>query len=114
MGYGYAQDLRDQVNEGLCSLEQAVMIHLRSNCYPPMPPALLPACMEALQHMESNEPDMRVQLPDGIQLVSRDMGFEYTDLPRAARVVEACRLEAFIVRKPPVARRHRRRNPRAR
>jgi len=96
MGHGYVSDLNDQVDEGLCSLEQAVMVHLQSNCYPPIHPAMLPACMEAIQFVEEDMPGASVKLPDGIRLASRYMGSEYTNLPSAIRVVEACHLEAFI------------------
>jgi hypothetical protein len=58
--------LASQVEEGTTSLENAIGIHLTSNCYPPLPDSLIPCCIRALKNAQKGLWDKNILLPKGI------------------------------------------------
>lgn len=48
------------------SLEDSISIHLTSNHYPPVPVSMVPACIEAIDMVNSGMPMAKVQLPEGV------------------------------------------------
>jgi len=62
MGNQFTEDLADSE----LSLEAMLAIHLQSNHYPPVPLAMVPVCIKALdsynEHLHGNE---LIELPDG-------------------------------------------------
>lgn len=70
MGYFTAIDMADNTD----TLEDAIRMHFRSNCYPPIPSAMVPVGVEAIHNVVEAEIcrdydllDMPIQLPDGIE-----------------------------------------------
>ena len=64
MGHTTATDLAAHAP----SLKTAVLCHLQSNCFPPVPVAMVPACVAAIERVVAGDPDARVKLPssDGV------------------------------------------------
>lgn len=89
MGSLAALGMVEAIGEGRVSLEQALTWHLRSNHYPPLPLALVPVCVAAIDAAIAGDWDSEIQLPDGITW----RGFD-TAPPHA--VIEAHHLEAFL------------------
>lgn len=48
------------------SLEDSIRIHLTSNHYPPVPASMVPACIEAIDCVNSGMPMALVDLPEGV------------------------------------------------
>jgi len=98
MGYSQASGYQSAVDEGLCSLEVAIQMHLTSNCYPPLPVSLVPACVKAIHNVEDGEPDKPVRLPVGMKLGHKPHGVlnKNTNRPPSWRLVEAAHLDAFV------------------
>lgn len=70
MGYLTAIDMADNTD----TLEDAIRMHFRSNCYPPIPSEMVPVGVEAIHNVVEAEIcrdydllDMPIQLPDGIE-----------------------------------------------
>lgn len=66
MGSNIALDLAESINTGLATLDQALIIHLRSNHYPPLPLSLLPTCKLVIQAINEGDYNREITLPDGI------------------------------------------------
>lgn len=64
MGAMQAMDLAND-DFGL-GLEESIRIHLVSNHYPPVPASMVPACIEAIDMVNSGMPMAKVQLPEGV------------------------------------------------
>lgn len=94
MGSTYAAGLIESVEEGALTFERAIAIHLRSNCYPPVPSSMVGPCLEAInivqdaQYGDGDASD-RVTLPDGVSWRGE------SDAPAYA-IVDNFRLESFI------------------
>lgn len=86
MGYATAHDLALAAP----SLEVAVRCHLQSNCYPPVPVAMVEPAVAAIQACTEDDHHHYVALPDGVS--HRVYG---CDMPAHALVTEL-RLEAFV------------------
>ena len=94
MGSTYAAGLIESVDEGALTLEGAILIHLRSNCYPPVPSSMVGPCLEAIKIVEESqwtgeEGSERVALPDGVSWRGEK------DAPASA-IVEGFHLDSFI------------------
>lgn len=80
--------------EVIDDVEQVVRWHLSANCYPPLPEAYVPMCVEAIRacKMQTDENEkIMVQLPDGM--------FYKDDqtLVDVWTVIEAFHLEGFLM-----------------
>lgn len=62
MGRMQAEGYAEAVRDGLVSLHNALLGHLTSNHYPPLPYSYVRVAQEALEHAEAREWDARVQL----------------------------------------------------
>lgn len=94
MGSIYAAGLVESVEEGAIGFESAILIHLRSNHYPPVPSSMVGPCLEAIrivqdaQYGDASASD-RVTLPDGVSWRGEE------DAPAYA-IVEEFHLDSFI------------------
>lgn len=66
MGSTQAEGLAAAIDEGLASLEMALTFHLTSNHYPPVPTAMVPVCIAAIEAYERYDNDYQIDLPEGI------------------------------------------------
>lgn len=94
MGSTYSAGLIESVEEGALTFESAILIHLRSNCYPPVPASMLGPCLEAIKivqysQYEGGDASDRVTLPDGVSWRGE------SDAPASA-IVEGFHLDSFI------------------
>ena len=64
MGKKTAQEIAQDVNDGLTNLEAALIYHFRSNHYPPLPYSLIPIAIKIINGEVSE--DEEVELPEGI------------------------------------------------
>lgn len=64
MGYSRAQELAS--GEFVQSLEQQIMLHFQTNCYPPVPLIMIPVAIKAIELANSEEFDTEIELPDGV------------------------------------------------
>ena len=85
MGRAFAEDLAGM---GL-TLESSISIHLRSNCYPPVPHYMTPIAVEAVENVNDDEAERLIELPEGVSFKGR------TEV-KAWEIVEAYRLDAWI------------------
>lgn len=85
MGYLSAYDTFTEVG----NLEQSIIIHFSSNCYPPVPQYMVPVAIEALQYVLDDEPSYPVTLPEGVT-------WRGDRSVRAINVIESLHLEAFL------------------
>ena len=69
--------------------ELAMIYHLRSNHYPPVPVSMVKPCLSAIEYANAGEWDKRIRLPNGITFKGKK-----TALVRD--MVEAHHLEAFL------------------
>lgn len=77
------------------SLEQQLSWHLQGNHYPPIPQAMIPVCIEAIDAVIEQDPDRLIPLPkmeDGFQIRWRDGNIEAP----AWAVVEHAHLDAWL------------------
>jgi hypothetical protein len=66
MGAQTARDWSEQIALKRVKLEHVLVIHLTSNCYPPLPTSLVPCCVIALKNAEKGLWDKNIMLPKGI------------------------------------------------
>jgi hypothetical protein len=92
MGYLTAIDMADNTD----TLEDAIRMHFRGNCYPPIPGAMVPVGVEAIHNVVEAEfsrdydlLDKPIQLPDGIE-------FRGSDTVSSIDAVEKLFLGAFV------------------
>jgi hypothetical protein len=74
------------IDDGVLDLEGAIRCHLRSNCYPPVPDDLVPACLEALGACNAEDYDREITLPEG----------RCRETVPAREIVKRLHLEAFL------------------
>lgn len=84
MGYLSAYDMAEQAD-----IRQTVSWHLAANCYPPVPPMMIPVCVDAIEAVMDGDYDELVALPAGTTYKGRTVA-------PAEAVVENFRLEAII------------------
>jgi len=92
MGYQSAISIADNTD----SLEDALKLHFRSNCYPPIPLAMIPVGIEAINNVVEAEfsrdydlLDKQIQLPEGIE-------FRDSKTVSSIQAVESLFLGAFV------------------
>ena len=83
---------------GVTDVAQLVAIHLRSNCYPPVPSIMNPVAVEAINkavEAESIEDgtlyEERLQLPEGIMFRGDESG-----TASVSDIIESLRLESIV------------------
>ena len=91
MGHTQAIEFADQVAEGAISLEAALYWHLTANHYPPLPAALVPACVAAIDAVIAGDDEQRIPL-DVAGVVWRGE----TTAPAYA-IVEGFHLDAWLI-----------------
>lgn len=89
MGYTQAESMANAVMDGTVSLRDAIVFHLRSNHYPPVPESMAIPCEAAIDAYENYEYDRLIPLPDGILWRGEP------EAPAWA-IVEDLHLEAFL------------------
>jgi hypothetical protein len=67
MGYLHTVELGQAVADGDVSLETALFYHLATNCDPPLPTTVIPACVEAIGACRAGECERRVELPPDLR-----------------------------------------------
>lgn len=86
MGHMQAMDL---ASTDLVDRSMALMMHLRSNHYPPVPLEMVPVCEAAIDAANDGRFGAEISLPDGVEWRGQD------HVP-AHRVIEDFHLEAWI------------------
>ena len=71
------------------STEEQVKLHLTTNCYPPVPESLHPACLLAIKLCSDQKSEVEVSLPDGVDY--RGQG-----VAPASAIVENFHLDLFV------------------
>ena len=61
MGYNTATDLAESFD-----LDQAILIHLRSNHYPPVPSSMVAPCIDAIDAYYDEDYNRLIKLPEGV------------------------------------------------
>jgi hypothetical protein len=94
MGSNYSAVLIESVEDGALGFESAILIHLQSNCYPPVPSSMVGPCLEAIRIVQDaqygdGDASDRVTLPDGVSWRGEE------DAPAYA-IVEGFHLDSFI------------------
>lgn len=89
MGSMGAMAMKDEVDEGDISLDNALIWHLRSNHYPPVPLCMLEPCKQAIKLCNDGEWDELVQLPEGVT-------WHDEDVAPAWAIVEGHHLMGFL------------------
>ena len=84
MGYNTALDLAESFD-----LDQALLIHLQSNHYPPVPASMVQPCIEAIDAYYEDDYDKMIVLPEGVLWKGRDQA-------PASALIEAHHLEAWL------------------
>lgn len=74
----------------VAKVEQAMVWHLRSNHYPPIPMSMVHPCLRAVEYANAGEWNKRVRLPEGMTFKGK-----YKTAP-VRDIVEAHHLEAFL------------------
>ena len=84
MGYNTATDLAESFD-----LDQAILIHLRSNHYPPVPSSMVAPCIDAIDAYYDEDYDKLISLPSPILWKGKP------EAPASA-IIEAHHLEAWL------------------
>ena len=84
MGYNTATDLAESFD-----LEQAILIHLRSNHYPPVPSSMVQPCIDAIDAYYDEDYKRDITLPAPITWRGQPTA-------PASAIIEAHHLEAWL------------------
>jgi len=84
MGYNTALDLAESFD-----LDQAILIHLQSNHYPPVPASMVQPCIDAIDAYYDGDYDRSIKLPEGVSWRGQDTS-------PASALIEAHHLEAWL------------------
>lgn len=84
MGLTTALDLEENL-----SLETGLAYHLQANHYPPVPVAMVDACIEAIDAYHEEDYDRLIKLPEGISWRGEDSA-------PASAIAEAHHLDAWL------------------
>lgn len=76
--------------EDFLPLEAQLRWHLQSNHYPPVPPSMIPVCIEAIDEANEGNWDSEITLPEGVSWKG------LTEAPVHA-IVEAHHLDTWII-----------------
>ena len=83
MGYMSALSMAAAVDDGLASLREAMVWHLRSNHYPPVSLVMVEPCLAAILAANEGEAARLVELPGGSAI-------------EAWHLIELLHLDAFV------------------
>lgn len=64
--------------------------HLSSNHYPPVPTAMVPTCVKAIEACNEGDSERRIELPEGIAYK------DGTNTAPAGTIVDALHLDSFL------------------
>jgi hypothetical protein len=94
MGSNFVAEIQDTDLFPNFDLRDAIGMHLRGNCYPPIPIEMADVCVEAVYAYEDGDYYRMLTLPKigDFQVRNRDGSIEVT----AMQVVENTRIEGFI------------------
>jgi len=84
MGYNTALDLAESFD-----LDQAILIHLQNNHYPPVPASMVQPCIDAIDAYYEEDYDKLIKLPMGVSWKGQ------TSSPASA-IIEAHHLQAWL------------------
>ncbi len=84
MGYNTALDLAESFD-----LDQAILIHLQNNHYPPVPASMVEPCIDAIDAYYEGDYDKLIKLPEGVSWRGQ------TSSPASA-IIEAHHLQAWL------------------
>jgi hypothetical protein len=84
MGYNTALDLAESFD-----LDQAILLHLRNNHYPPVPASMVEPCIDAIDAYYEEDYDKLIKLPEGVS-------WRGQTLSPASAIIEAHHLEAWL------------------
>ena len=84
MGYNTASDLAESFD-----LDQAILIHLRSNHYPPVPSSMVAPCIDAIDAYYADDVNQLIKLPEGVLWKGKPEAPAYA-------IIEAHHLEAWL------------------
>jgi hypothetical protein len=84
MGYNTALDLAESFD-----LDQAILLHLRNNHYPPVPASMVEPCIDAIDAYYEEDYDKLIKLPEGVSWRGQ------TSSPASA-IIEAHHLQAWL------------------
>lgn len=84
MGLNTALDLAESFD-----LDQAILIHLQGNHYPPVPASMVQPCIDAIDAYYEEDYDKMIVLPEGVLWKGRDQA-------PASAIIEAHHLEAWL------------------
>ena len=84
MGLNTAMDLAESFD-----LDQAILIHLQSNHYPPVPSSMVQPCIEAIDAYYDEDYDRLIDMPEGVSYRGRDKA-------PASAIIEQHHLEAWL------------------
>ncbi len=66
MGNLNAAAMAEAVGEGQVGLRPALVWHLQSNHYPPVPTSMVDACIAAIEAAADDDWDLDIELPDSV------------------------------------------------
>jgi hypothetical protein len=94
MGSNFVAEIQDTELFPDITLRDAVGMHLRGNCYPPIPIEMVDVCIEAIGACNDGDYYQILTLPKigDFQIRNRDGSIEVT----AMQVVENTRIEGFL------------------
>ena len=94
MGSNFVTEIQDTDLFPNITLRDQVGMHLRGNCYPPIPIEMVDVCVEAIHAYDDGDYYRMLTLPKigDFQIRNRDGSVEVT----AMQVVENTRIEGFI------------------
>lgn len=90
MGSTGALGMKESVDMEWVRLENALVWHLRSNHYPPVPTCMVEPCMKAIRYANKGKWDTKVRLPEGVLYKGK-----YKTAP-VFSIIEAHHLESFL------------------
>ena len=89
MGSTGAMGMAWEVSQGTVSLQGALIWHLQSNHYPPLPVELVPVAMRAIAKANKEQWHTKVLMPKGIS-------FRGLKLAPVGDLIEALHLDSFL------------------
>jgi hypothetical protein len=79
------------ITETDTTLEQQIGWHFATNCYPPIPKAMIPVAIEAIDAYWDEDYSRMIPLPDGVQFRNGSTSVS------ASQAIESLRLDAWCM-----------------
>lgn len=89
MGRMFADDLAELADDNAIDVSMALLVHLTSNHYPPVPAYMVPVCEQAIDLANSEDYEALVDLPEGVTWKGHEQA-------PAWAIVESYHLDSFI------------------